>query len=98
MRNPAEKSQLRIQIDTHQCRLSAGELDRFREDLEEFAVQVGNFPVADFHLLIENNARSNDYSVKVTLILPGETLVGNDHDQAAHAAFVRCLQGLAENV
>jgi len=49
-------------------------------------------------VLVEHNTRSNDFSVKITLILPGETLVGNDHDQFLLAAFDRCLIGLEENV
>src|SRR5262249_39790700 len=57
-----------------------------------------HFPVSDLHLLIERNMRSNDYSVKTTLILPGRTLVAADHDQSLHAAYERCLTNLSEQV
>jgi ribosome-associated translation inhibitor RaiA len=88
----------RTQIDTHQCELSRGELDQIQADLDALSPQVANFPVADFHVLVEFNNRSNDYSVKTSLVLPGATLVGNDHDSVVHAAFLRCLQSLAENI
>jgi ribosome-associated translation inhibitor RaiA len=89
---------LRTQIDAHQCRLSQAEIDRLEAELQEVAPLVQNFPISDAHVLIEHNQRSNDYSVKVSLVLPGATLVGHDHDQVWHAAFERCLDGLVENV
>jgi ribosome-associated translation inhibitor RaiA len=93
-----DTSSFRLQIDAHQCRLSDAELARLRAEVNELASQVDAFPVSDFHVLIEHNNRSNDYSVKVTLVLPGTRLVGNDHDPALHAAFERCLASLTENV
>jgi len=95
---PNEKERSRIQFDIHQCQLSEGELDKLRESLDALQAKVAHFPVADVHVLIERNHRSNDYSVKVTLILPGETLVGNDHDVVPNAALERILTGLEENI
>src|SRR5436190_1291152 len=80
-------SKLQVQFDTHHCRLSAAEKDKLLSNLDALGRQVGHFPVADLHVLIEFNSRNNDYSVKTTLILPGTTLVGNDHDTIYHAAF-----------
>jgi ribosome-associated translation inhibitor RaiA len=92
------KERMQIRFDLRQCSFSKAVLDKMWESLDLLFRQVEHFPIADVHVLIERNVRNNDYSVKVTLILPGETLVGNDHDQAVHAAFDRCLMGLAQNI
>jgi ribosome-associated translation inhibitor RaiA len=92
-----DTSPFRLQI-AHHCPLSPDDLARLTDDVNEMARQVEAFPVSDFHVLIEYNNRSNDYSVKVTLILPGSTLVANDHDPAMSAAFERCLTSLTENI
>src|SRR5206468_2024419 len=52
----------------------------------------------DFHLYVERNHRSNDFNVKISLLLPGTTLVANDHDTVLHAAFERALASLTENI
>jgi len=93
-----KKEQTRIQFDLHQCTLADAVLDKMRENLDNVLRRVEHFPVADVRVLISWNHRNNDYSVKVSLILPGDTLVGQDHDQAVHAAFDRCLMGLEENI
>ena len=95
---PNKKEQTRIQFDLQQCTLADLVLDKMRENLGNLLRRVEHFPVADVHVLIARNCRTNDYSVKVSLILPGDTLVGQDHDQAVHAAFDRCLIGLEENI
>jgi ribosome-associated translation inhibitor RaiA len=71
---------------------------QMRQQLDSLLRQVEAFPLSDVHVLVERNTRSNDFSVKITLILPGETLVGTDHDPFLLAAFDRCLIGLEENV
>jgi ribosome-associated translation inhibitor RaiA len=93
-----ETSGFRLQIDAHHYQPSPAEIERLTAEINEMARQLDAFPVSDFRVLIERNNRSNDFSVKVTLILPGTTLVGNDHDPALHAAFERCLVSLTENV
>jgi ribosome-associated translation inhibitor RaiA len=98
MKTADDKPTLRTQIDVHQCRLSQTEVDRLEAKLQELAPLVQNFPISDVHVLVEHNARSNDYSVKVSVILPGATLVGNDHDLVWHAALERCLDVLVEDV
>src|SRR5215208_7218577 len=98
MNNLQEKAGLRVQIDTHHCQLRPAEVDRLHADVDGLARQVDKFPVADLHILVEYNNRSNDYSVKTTLILDGATLVASDHDLVMHAGFLRCLDSLLENV
>jgi len=98
MNNLQEKAGLRVQIDTHHCQLRPAEVDRLHADVEGLTRQVEKFPLSDLHILVEYNNRSNDYSVKTTLILDGATLVASDHDLVMHAAFLRCLDSLSENI
>ena len=88
----------RVVFDAHHCTLAPAQTDKMREGLDSLLRQVGAFPLHDVRVLVERNERSNDYSVKVTVILDGATLVGNDHDAAMYAAFDRCLSSLSENV
>ena len=72
--------QMQSIFDVHQYDLSEAERGRLEDSLDALTRMVDNFPVADLHIMIEGNARSNDVSVKLTLILPGNTLVTNDRD------------------
>jgi ribosome-associated translation inhibitor RaiA len=98
MQPTASPRQMRTIFDVHQYDLSAGERRRLEDGLDGLARMVGNFPVADLHIMIEGNARSNDVSVKLTLILPGNPLVTNDHDAVLTVAFDRCLTALTDLV
>lgn len=92
------RHKLQVHFDAHECRPGQDELDGMADDLDSLARQVGNFPVGEIRVLIERNARSNEYAVKLTLILPGETLVTSDHDRAIHPAFERALSSLENSV
>src|SRR5262249_15055644 len=98
MKTADERPGMRVQFDANHCQLTPAEHDRFEDDLDALARQVAHFPICDLHVLIDFNHRSNDYSVKTTLILPGSTLVANGHDLVAHAAFQRCLAVMSQNV
>jgi len=89
---------MRVLFDTHHCKLTPAETGKMREGLDGLVRQVQHFPLSDVRVLVDRNQRSNDYSVKVTLLLDGATLVANDHDTALHAAFERCLNSLLQNV
>lgn len=86
--------QMQTIFDVRQYKLSDAERRMLEDDLDGLTRQVENFPVADLHIMIEGNARSNDVSVKLTLILSGNTLVANDHDPVLSAAFERALSSL----
>jgi ribosome-associated translation inhibitor RaiA len=81
-------------FDIHQYNLAPDDRRMLLDALEGLSREVQAFPVADLHILIEGNTRSNDVSVKLTLILSGKTLVTNDHDPTLSAAFDRCLSSL----
>jgi ribosome-associated translation inhibitor RaiA len=90
--------QMQTIFDVHQYDLGAGERARLEDSVDGLTRMVENFPVADLHIMVEGNARSNDVSVKLTLILPGNTLVTNDRDAVLTVAFDRCLSALIDLV
>src|SRR5436189_3481777 len=98
MQPPRTRSKLQVIFDVHQYALSEAEQRMLRDNLDGLERQVENFPIADLHVLIEGNARSNDVSVKLTLLLPGTTLVASDHDAVPQPAFERALNSLLDNV
>jgi ribosome-associated translation inhibitor RaiA len=98
MRHADPSESLRVEIDTRQCHLSRDTVARMRDDLDALSRMVENFPAPALRVLVEHNNRSNDYSVKTTLLLPGATLVTSDHNQVAHAAYEQCLHNLMREV
>jgi ribosome-associated translation inhibitor RaiA len=88
------RGNLLVYFDAHHCRPTQAEYDKMLDGLGSLAVQVEHFPQHDLRILIEHNARSNDYTVKLSLLLPGRTLVCSDHDAVLHAAFERTLSSL----
>src|SRR5207253_1158039 len=85
---------LRIEIDTHQCDLSPDAVARMQTDVDALTRMVEHFPKPELHVLVEHNRRSNDFSVKTSLLLPGATLVASDHNQVMHAAYEQCINNL----
>lgn len=98
MQPKVQRQPMQTVFDVHQHDLSSVDRARMEEDLDGLARQVEKFPIADLHILIEGNARSNDVSIKLTLILSGSTLVANDHDVVLSTAFQRCLNSLLHEV
>ena len=94
----AVRHRLQIHFDPHQCEPTEQELAGMADDTDSLARQVGNFPVADLRVVIEWKERTQEYALKLSLILPGETLVTSDHDQVMHAAFERAKQAVADDL
>ncbi len=95
---PLIRHKLQVYFDTHECQPSPDEVNGMADTLDSLAHQVGNFPVADVRVLIAWNRRKKEYTVKVSLILPGETLVTSDHDAVLHAPFERAVTSLERAV
>jgi hypothetical protein len=87
-----------VVFDAHQYALSAAEEALLREDLDGLARQVERFPIADLRVVIEEHPRSRDITVKLVLVLPGETLVTTDHDAILAPAFERALTSLLDSL
>ena len=89
---------LQVMFDVHQFDLTQVDREQMADALDSLARQAEHFPVADLHILVEGYARNGDCSVKLTLRLPGSTLVTNDRDTAAYPAFDRCLASLTKEL
>src|SRR5436853_485760 len=62
------KHKLQVHFDPHECQPTDRELAAMADDTDSLARQVGNFPQADLRVLIERNARSDEYTVKLRLL------------------------------
>jgi ribosome-associated translation inhibitor RaiA len=88
------RHKLQVHFDLHECQFTPEALAGMADGLDSVARQVGHFPDADARAVIEWNGRNSEYTVKLSLILSGETLVTSDHDPVAHAAFRRAVSSL----
>jgi len=98
MKYSVQRHNLRIQLDAQQCDLSPAVINKLESSMNALRKQVEDFPVSDLHILVERNGRSNDYSVKTSLILPGGTMVSSEHSPQIHPAFEKCVHNLLEDV
>jgi ribosome-associated translation inhibitor RaiA len=98
MKYSNQRHHLRIQLDAQQCDLSAAVITKMETSMNALRKQVEDFPVSDLHILVGRNGRSNDYSVKTSLVLPGGTLVSSEHSPQIHPAFEKCVHNLLEEV
>ena len=67
-------------IDAHQFELTEAEEDKLLDGLDALGHQVENFPQHDLRAHLEWRPRNNEYVVKLSLILPGRTLVCSEHN------------------
>ena len=93
-----ETYDLRIELDTKHCELSADEIERLERALQPLRKPVKKFPVANLYVTIEFYERSNDYRVKTALRLPGKGLTTGDLDKSYYPAFERCVRKLVHKV
>lgn len=92
------RHKLQVHLDAHHCEPTAVELSDLADALDPLARQVGNFPMAECRVVIEHRSRSNEYVVKLSLLLPGKDLVTSHHDPVLHAAFEQALAPLEDLV
>lgn len=92
------RGKLLVYFDAHQFELTEGEQDKLLDGLDSLALQVENFPQHDLRAHLERRPRNNEYMVKLSLILPGRTLVCSEHNTVLHAAFEKCVDVLADGV
>ncbi len=93
-----ESYNLRIELDTKGCELSAGEIADIEENLHTLRNLVKDFPVSHLHLTVVHHERSKDYHVKASLTLTGKTLFTGDRDVFVHPAYERCVRKLVRKV
>jgi ribosome-associated translation inhibitor RaiA len=93
-----EIDHLRINLDTKNCQLSAAEIGKLESGLAPLRRPVRQFPVADLYITIDHHARSNDYHVKLSLVLSGRTLFTGDRQSHHYPAFERCVHKLVNQL
>jgi len=94
MRRDDPSERFRVEIDSHQCELTPEQVAMMRDDLGTLTKIVENFPKPELHVYVERESRTNEFVVKTSLLLPGQTLVTSDHNQVMHAAYENCVDVL----
>lgn len=89
---------IRINLDTKGCELTAGEISAMEADLHTLRNVVADFPVSVLYITVIYHARSEDYHVKTSLVLPGKTLFTGDRGLEVHPAYERCIRKLVKKV
>jgi ribosome-associated translation inhibitor RaiA len=98
MRRDDPSEPLHIEIDTHQCDIQAEQVARMQTDLDSLTKLVEHFPRPELHVHVERENRTNEYVVKTSLLLPGQTLVTSEHGPVLHAAWEKCVHVLIGQV
>ena len=93
-----ESYNLRIELDTKNCELSASELEKMTAGLAPLREPLKNFPVTDLYITVEYTEPTEHYHVKTALVLSGKTLFTGDDDTEHYPAFHRCVRKLVGKV
>jgi len=94
MRRDDPSEAFRVEFDTHNCDLSPEQMAVMQGDLDTLTKLVANFPKPELHVFVERESRTNEFVVKTSLLLPGQTLVASDHDQFVRTAYENCVDVL----
>lgn len=89
---------LRIELDTKNCNLSAGEIAHMEKDLQPLRRVTADFPISDLYITVIHHPPSKSYHVKTSLVLTGKTLFTGDRDENVHPAWERCVWKLVRKV
>ncbi|MEM9586070.1 MAG: hypothetical protein AAGA03_02210 [Planctomycetota bacterium] len=93
-----ESYNLRIELDTKGCTLSAAEIEQMEEDMSTLRRQTEDFPVSNLYITVVRHPRAGDYHVKTTLALSGRKLFTGDRGTSMHPTFESCLRKLTKKV
>lgn len=93
-----ESYNLLVDLDMKHCKLRTGALTKMEASLSPLGDMVRHFPVSKLHVVVAHRERTNDYTVRTSLILPGDTLVASEHHEQVHAAFEHCIDNLVREV
>lgn len=89
---------LRIELDTKNCELSAADTEQLERMLDPLRKPVEKFPVSDLYITITFQPRSQSYRLKTALVLPGRTLATGDLDEHYLPSVDRCIRKLVKKV
>jgi ribosome-associated translation inhibitor RaiA len=90
------RGKLLVYVDAHHFQLTDAEEDKLLDGLDALALAVENFPHHDLRVYLEWRPRNNEYVAKLSLLLPGRTLVCSEHHELLHAAYEKCVDALIE--
>lgn len=93
-----QKYNLRIELETKDCRIAPREDEKMWTALEPLVRAVRDFPVADLYLTVIHHARTDDFHVKTTLALSGKRIFTGDRDRLMYPAYERCVRKLVRKV
>ena len=93
-----ETYNLRIELDTKHCSLSAEEISKMERALGALHRATQSFPVSDLYVTIIHHARSHDYHVKLALVLTGRTLFTGERHRDSYTAYKQCVDKLLRKV
>jgi ribosome-associated translation inhibitor RaiA len=98
VRFPDQSFNLLVDLDTKHLEISPGDVQLLEDSLSPLRRMVEHFPISHLHILIEFHKHSNEYQVKTSLILTGQTLVSSEGNSHYQPAFERCVANLVEDV
>ena len=93
-----ESYNLRLELDTKGCELSASEIEDMEEDLDTLRDLVEDFPVSNLYITVVHHQRTDDYHVKTSLALSGRKLFTGERHAKVHPAFDSCIRKLVKKV
>jgi ribosome-associated translation inhibitor RaiA len=93
-----ESYNLLVDLDLKHCNLPPAQVSKMEASLSPLGVMVRHFPVSKLHVLVSRRERTNDYVVRTSLILSGDTLVASEHHAQVHTAFEHCIDNLIREV
>jgi ribosome-associated translation inhibitor RaiA len=89
---------LRIELDTKNCSLSAAEIEKMEQMLDPLREPARSFPVSDLYITVTYHPRSLDYHVRTSLVLTGRTLFTGQYDENPVSAFGQCVRKLVHRI
>jgi hypothetical protein len=99
MRFPDRKFTLLVNLDAKHFEFEPGDVELLEAGIAPLRKMVEHFPVSHLHILIEYHRHTNDYQVKTSLILTGQTLVSMENSGPVfHPGFERCVANLVASV
>lgn len=93
-----ESYNLRIELDTKGCSLSAAEISDMEDDLHALRRIIEDFPVSNLYITVVYHPKRHDYHVKTSLKLCGKTLFTGERDTQVHPAYDRCVRKLVKKI
>jgi ribosome-associated translation inhibitor RaiA len=90
--------ELAIELKTHGCELTATEYGRIEDSLGALREAVASFPIQGLLITIHHHPRHNDYHVKMSLKLPGQTLFTGERHQVMYTAIEQSVDKLLRKV